>query len=110
LTGNVTVGILTNMKATLMVRERVPFGEDSFADLVLWQLPLPLSGSSHRYKYRLAYVKRGQCLLRYDNEAGKGDHRHAGTRESTYLFQSPEKLVQDFLRDVRRIDRENRGS
>ena len=98
------------MKASLLVRERVPFGDDSFADLVLWQVPQPLPGSSHPYKYRLAYVQRGECVLRYDNEAGKGDHRHTRTREYTYVFESPEKLIQDFLREVKRINRENSGS
>ena len=110
LTRSDSVGIVTNMKASLMVRERVPFGEDSFADLVLWKLPQALPGSTHGYKYRLAYVQRGECVLRYDNEAGKGDHRHVRTKQSAYRFESPEKLIQDFLRDVRRINRENSGS
>ena len=98
------------MKATLLVRERVPFGDDSFAELVLWQVPQSLPGSSHRYKYRLAFIRRGECVLRYDNEAGKGDHRHTRSRESAYVFESPEKLIQDFLREVKRIHREDRDS
>jgi hypothetical protein len=98
------------MKASLLVRERVPFGDDSFADLVLWQVPLPLPGSSHPYRYRLAYVRRGECVLRYDNEAGNGDHRHTRTREFMYVFESPDKLIQNFLREVKRINREDSGS
>ena len=98
------------MKAALLVRERVPFGADSFAEIVLWQLPQPLPGSLHPYKYRLAFVRRGECLFRYDNESGKGDHRHTLTKEYGYIFESPEKLVQDFLREVRRINREDSNS
>jgi hypothetical protein len=98
------------MKATLLVRERVPFGDDAFAELVLWQVPNPLPGSRHRYKYRLAFVQRGECILRYDNESGKGDHRHVRNRESAYDFETPEKLIQDFLRQVRRLHREDRHS
>jgi hypothetical protein len=101
------VGIIANMKAILMVRQRVPFGEESFAELVLWRLAQPLPGSSHAYKYRLAYVRRGECLLRYDNEAGKGHHRHLRNRETDYLFESPDKLIWDFLREAKRIDRED---
>ena len=47
---------------------------------------------------------------RYDNEAGKGDHRHFGEKESNYTFQTPEKLIADFERDIARWNRENRNS
>jgi len=98
------------MKASLLLRERVPFGEDSFAELVLWRLQRPAPGSAHGYKYRLAYVRDGVCLVRFDNEAGKGDHRHIGDKEVPYSFISPEQLIQDFLREARRADREDRDS
>ena len=99
-----------NMKAALLMRDRVSFDDNSFAELVVWRLPEPASGSMHPYKYRLAFIVGDACVLRYDNEAGKGDHRHTQTRELTYVFESPEKLVQDFLREARRIHRENRDS
>ena len=110
MTGGEHVGIVTNMKASLMVRERIPFGDHSFAEIVLWQVPQPVPGSSHAYKYRLAYIQRGECVLRYDNEAGKGDHRHLRGKEFAYAFESPDKLVQDFLREVGRMNRENSDS
>jgi hypothetical protein len=102
--------MMHNMKAELLLRERVPFDQNSFAELVIWRLPKPAPGSSHPYKYRLAFIVNDECVLRYDNEAGKGDHRHTRTREFDYTFESPEKLVQDFLRDARRINREDRSS
>jgi hypothetical protein len=40
------------------------------------------------------------CVLRYDNEAGKGDHRHVGKTERSYGFTTPEQLLTDFWRDV----------
>jgi hypothetical protein len=98
------------VKATLLLKERIPFCEDSFAELVLWQVPSPLQGSSHGFKYRLAFVRSGVCLVRFDNEAGKGDHRHIRGKESRYAFVSPEKLVQDFLREARRADDEDRDA
>ncbi len=99
-----------NMKAALLLRERLPFDDDAFAELVIWRLPRQAPGSAHPYKYRLAFVIGDECVLRFDNEAGKGDHRHTRARELTYVFESPEKLVQDFLREARRIHRENRDS
>ena len=84
------------MPAVELVNTRVVYSEDAFAELVLWALPKALSGSAHRYKYRLAYVVRGVCVVRYDNEAGKGDHRHYGRRESAYAFAGPDKLIAAF--------------
>jgi hypothetical protein len=98
---------MSNMRATLLLRSRVVFSEISFAELVLWRLPAALEGSTHHYKYRLAYVVRGVCVVRYDNEAGKGDHRHFGERESRYSFTTPEALLEAFERDIARWDREN---
>ena len=56
--------------------------------------------TAHSLKYRLAYVVDNECVLRYDNEAGKGDHRHVGTKEMRYVFVSVDRLLDDFLADV----------
>ena len=98
------------MRATELIRRRITFSERSFAELVLWQLPAPLPGSAHTYKYRLAYVVSGVCLLRYDNEAGKGDHRHWQGRESRHFFAGVDALLADFQRDIERIRREDRDA
>jgi hypothetical protein len=52
-------------------------------------------------KYRLYYgLPDGTCVVRYDNETGKGDHRHCKGREQPYPFIDVETLVADFLADV----------
>jgi hypothetical protein len=43
---------------------------------------------------------RRECVLRYDNEAGKGDHRHLGAVETPYRFTTSSQLLADFWRDV----------
>jgi hypothetical protein len=48
----------------------------------------------------VALVASGQCLLRYYNEAGKGDHRHLGATEAAYEFKGYEKLLADFWADI----------
>lgn len=95
------------MKASLVARTRIVYATDAFAELVLWRLPAPAAGSAHAFKYRLAFVVGGICVLRYDNEAGKGDHRHYGTKESAYSFTTPEALLAAFERDIARWNREN---
>ena len=69
-----------------------------------------MAGSVHEFKYRLAYVVGGVCVVRYDNEVGKGDHRHFGGKERAYAFKTPDKLIADFQRDIARWNRENRNS
>lgn len=101
---------MTNMKAVELAHTRIVYSEHSFAELVLWRLPKPLPGSTHHFKYRLAFVVDGVCVLRYDNESGKGDHRHSGRKEQLYAFVSPEKLVADFKRDIARWNREDGNS
>lgn len=95
------------MKAVRLISTRITYSESAFAELVLWRLPKPVEGSVHGFKYRLAYVVRGECVLRYDNEAGKGDHRHVGGTESTYTFTIPEQLIADFQCDIERWNDEN---
>jgi hypothetical protein len=58
----------------------------------------------------LLHVVDEVCVLRYDNEAGKGDHRHERDKESPYKFVSPEKLLKDFQQDIVRWNHENRSS
>ena len=98
------------MKAVELVQTRIVYSQKAFADLVLWQLVSPLPGSPHRFKYRLAYVVDSMCVLRYDNESGKGDHHHVGDREESYEFSSPEQLIADFEQDIARRNDENRDS
>lgn len=100
LTTPVYVFILSNLKAELLFKERVVQTENSFAELVLWRVPVIVEGSRHPFKYRLAYVVDGQCVLGYDNESGKGDHKAIGLVETDYLFTTPAQLLADFWQAI----------
>jgi hypothetical protein len=91
------------MKSRLIQKRRIQLSDTSFTEVVIWQVPEPVSGSSHGYKYRLVCVVDEVCVLRYDNEAGKGDHKHLGEREVLYNFTTLEQLVEDFWADVARL-------
>lgn len=90
------------MRATLLLRERRVVSEGAFVELVVWQVPSSVPGSAHAFKYRLAFVVEGVCVLRYDNEAGKGDHKHIGREQMPYVFTTPARLLEDFWNDVDR--------
>jgi hypothetical protein len=93
------------MAAELLIDERHVLDAQAFVEIVLWQLPRPVRGSGHRLKYRLALVVDQICVLRYDNEAGKGDHRHVQDKQLPYKFVDIDTLLVDFWRDVERLRR-----
>ena len=94
------VVILSNMGAEIILNERHIISENAFVEMVVWRLPLPLSGSHHGFKYQLALVVNGLCVIRYDNEAGKGDHKHMDSNEIPYTFTTSQGLLDDFWNDV----------
>ena len=98
------------MNAVELVHTRIAYSSTAFAELVLWRVPDSGEGSLHTFKYRLAYVVNDVCVLRYDNEVGKGDHRHYGDVESRYKFITPDKLIADFHKDIARWNDENSDS
>lgn len=98
------------MKAVELVRTRIAYSDIAFAELVLWRIPKPVTGSTHEFKYRLAYVVNDECVIRYDNETGKGDHRHYGGKERNYHFTTPDQLIADFQLDIARWNNENRDA
>jgi len=102
LTPQLCVGMISNMKAALLLDERHVVAPDAFVELVVWRLGAPLPGSRHAFKYRLALVVEERCVLRYDNESGKGDHRHIGEEKLPYVFSTPQRLLDDFWSDVNR--------
>jgi hypothetical protein len=90
------------MKAQLVFRFRDTLGGVT-VEMVIWALPQPTVGRPHGLKYRLFRGKDGRCVVRYDNETGKGDHRHYGRREEAYRLESIEKLIADFSADCERL-------
>lgn len=88
------------MKATLITQAKEVRDDGSIVEIVVWQLSAPLPPCTHAYKYRLFFGRAGECFVRYDNERGKGDHRHAAGKEEAYDFTTLEALLDDFERDV----------
>jgi len=93
------------MKAKPLTNRCERRDDGSQVHLVIWETPEPVPPCQHRFKYRLAYVIDGVCVVRYDNERGKGDHRPIGDAEEPYDFTSPECLIADFRADVSRWKR-----
>ena len=91
------------MKADLVIRERVVFGDGEIVEMVVWKVPRPVPPATHSFKYRLVYISAGRRILGYDNERGKGDHRHAAGVEEAYVFTTVGALLDQFVAEVERI-------
>jgi len=92
------------MKANLIIDRKVVFPDGAILQMVVWRLPERDPERPHGLKYRFYYgLANGDCMVRYDNERGKGDHRHLGNTEEPYEFSDIETLVADFLADVSRV-------
>jgi hypothetical protein len=89
--------------AELLIDERHVLDARAFVEMIVWRLPRSARGSRHSFKYRLALVVDEVCVLRYDNESGKVDHRHFRDEESPYRFVDTDTLLADFWRDVERL-------
>ncbi len=91
-------------KARERYRRKIKLPDGSLVSAVIWELPEPTKERPHGYKYRLNYcTAEGVTLVRYDNELGKGDHKHLGDEEVTYKLQSIDQLLYDFWHDVEQI-------
>ncbi|MCW2249183.1 hypothetical protein M2352_004843 [Azospirillum fermentarium] len=88
------------MKAVLLIRERVSYPDGDLAEMVVWRVPDPVPPTTHGFKYRFVYVSGGTRVLGYDNERGKGDHRHTVDGEEPFVFQSVDDLLERFVSDV----------
>jgi hypothetical protein len=88
------------MKAILLFRERRLYDDGAIMEMTIWRVPRPVPPTAQGLKYSLFYGRPGARILGYDNERGKGDHRHLGPREEPYTFTSVERLIADFLADV----------
>lgn len=97
------------MKAQLLFQDKYIYSDGAIREMVLWRLPQRESARPHGLKYSLFYGYPGRSLVRYDNERGKGDHRHYGELEQLYTFVSVEQLIQDFRADIERIRGKKNG-
>ena len=88
------------MKAWLLQRDRMTFDDGAILEMIIWEVPTPAEGSSHRYKYRLFHGYAGKRVVGYDDERPKGDHRHIGDAEEPYRTTPPENLIRDFIAGV----------
>jgi hypothetical protein len=91
------------MKAELLFHQRIDYDDGAIVEMVLWRVAVSVPPSTHGLKYSLFYGRPGVREVGYDNEHGKGDHRHFKGRQMSYAFSSVEQLMIDFWADVQSL-------
>jgi hypothetical protein len=66
------------MKARKVMDDKLVLADGRLIQRLVWQLPEATAERPHGLKYRLYCGREGRCIVRYDNETGKGDHVHYG--------------------------------
>jgi hypothetical protein len=65
-----------HMRAASVFSLKHELDDGAIIEMVIWKVPQSVEGSHHGFKYRLYFGKGGRRFVGYDNERGKGDHRH----------------------------------
>ena len=90
------------MRATRLFHDKTSLPDGSMVEMSIWRVPAVDSERPHGLKHSLFFGRDGRRIVAYDNERGKGNHKHIEGRESRCRFVSMEQLVADFLMDVER--------
>ena len=91
------------MKARRIFYDKAVLADGAIVEMTIWQLPKASPERPHGLKYSLFYGRNGLRIVGYDNERGKGDHKHIYNTEKRYRFSSVEKLIADFLADIEKV-------
>lgn len=87
------------MKATLVFHSKSADADGSITEIRIWKVPVT-EHTPFGFKYSLVYAEHGVRIVGYDNERGKGDHRHYDGEETTYIYADVDTLIRDFRADV----------
>jgi hypothetical protein len=88
--------------AILIESQKLVLDDGAIIQIRIWRLPAATRERPHRLKYSLFYGRPGERIVGYDNELGKGDHRHYRDRGEPYRLSNYETLIRDFMNDVRK--------
>ena len=95
------------LKAVLIFEDREVLADASIMEMRIWRVSQPVPPSTHQYKYSLFFGYPGERVVGFDNERGKGDHKHIRSVESPYIFRGPRQLIEDFRAAIQAIRDEN---
>ncbi len=100
LTTRTIVGIIDSIKAELILDFKYVEADGSIIQTTVWKISTPVPPTTHGFKYRRVYSAGGMQIVGFDNERGKGDHRHSDGKESICEFFDLNQLIEGFIVEV----------
>ena len=77
-------------------------GNGQFTEIVVYEIPRT-QDFPQGLKYSMSFIRKGKCILRYDNEKTKGHHMHLNGKEIPIEFIGIDTLIEDFESHVEKI-------
>jgi hypothetical protein len=90
---------MPTIKAKLLLHRKERDADGRITEIKIWAVPVT-EHAPHGVKYSFVYIVNGVRVIGYDNERGKGDHRHISGMEYPYKFATPSQLMADFEADI----------
>lgn len=87
------------MRSQLLTHKKERNTDGHITEIKIWLVPAS-EHTPHGLKYSFVYIAGGIRVVGYDNERGKGDHRHINGMEYPYTFTTASQLMADFNRDI----------
>ena len=98
--------LMKKTRARLLLSSKLTLESGYVQEITVWEMPASAKYPGQvRYRLALADPHTGCLALLYDNHWPKGHHVHFGEAETPYRFISVERLLHDFLKQVRVAER-----
>ncbi len=93
--------------AKLLVNRRIINDYGDIIQVRIWRVPKS-NDFPEGVKYSMVYIRvegeNYERVLGYDNERGKGHHKHFFGEEIPINFSGVDELIEIFFEDVRRVE------
>jgi len=97
--------LMRRSRARLLISSKLTLNSGFVQEIKVWEMPASARYPDRvRYRLALADPNTGYAALLFDNHWPKGHHVHLGKAEAPYRFTSVQRLLRDFMRQVRMVE------
>ena len=90
------------MRAIKKYDKYLKYSKGNIKQVKVWEFP-KTKKQPEGIKYHFAYIHNGKRVLGYDNEIGKGHHKHLFGKETKIIFKGIKELYNQFIKEVKQL-------
>ncbi len=90
------------MPAELLLHRKQVTSDNEIVEFKIWKVPKDVD-FPEGIRYSMGYIHNGKRVLGYDNERGKGHHKHKLGKEEKVQFVSWQMLLNQFLEELKEV-------